>query len=58
MQEKLGFFEQMTNNIGDLKIYNKNDAKKINYIDDIKKGDLVVHKKYGICKYAAIGFIL
>lgn len=31
----------MTNNIGDLKIYNELDSKKINYIDEIKKGDLV-----------------
>ena len=33
--------KQMTNDIGDLKIYNKDDPKKINYIDEIKKGDLV-----------------
>ena len=33
--------KQMTNNLGDLKIYNEFDNKKINYIDEIKKGDLV-----------------
>lgn len=33
--------KQMTNNLGDLKIYNEFDSKKINYIDEIKKGDLV-----------------
>ena len=32
---------QMTNNIGDLKIYNKDDPQKINYLKEIKKGDLV-----------------
>lgn len=40
--------KQMTNNIGDLKIYNKNDVKKINYIDDIKKGDLVFFHKQSL----------
>jgi len=33
--------KQMTNDIGDLKIYNENDSKKENYLEDIKKGDLV-----------------
>lgn len=33
--------KQMTNDIGDLKIYNENDPQKINYLMDIKKGDLV-----------------
>lgn len=33
--------QQMTNNIGDLKIYNEADPKKQNYLDEIKKGDLV-----------------
>ncbi|MBQ8682008.1 MAG: C40 family peptidase [Bacilli bacterium] len=33
--------KQMTNDIGDLKIYNEDDPKKINYIDEIKKGDLI-----------------
>lgn len=32
---------QMSNNIGDLKIYNKDDPKKIDYLKEIKKGDLV-----------------
>lgn len=32
---------QMTNDIGDLKIYNELDSKKENYLSDIKKGDLV-----------------
>ena len=32
---------QMTNDIGDLKIYNEDDPHKINYLDDIKRGDLV-----------------
>lgn len=33
--------KQMTNNIGDLRIYNELDSKKENYLSDIKKGDLV-----------------
>lgn len=33
--------KQMTNDLGDLKIYNENDPKKINYLEDIKIGDLV-----------------
>ena len=33
--------KQMTNNIGDLKIYNEFDSKKEKYLSDIKKGDLV-----------------
>lgn len=33
--------KQMTNDLGDLKIYNENDSKKINYLEDIQKGDLV-----------------
>ena len=33
--------KQMTNNIGDLKIFNELDSKKENYLTDIKKGDLV-----------------
>ena len=36
-----GSTRQMTNDIGDLKIYNENDLQKINYLIDIKKGDLV-----------------
>jgi len=31
----------LTNDIGDLKIYNKFDINKSKYIEDIKKGDLV-----------------
>ena len=33
--------KQLTNNIGDLKIYNEHDSKKLNYLNDIKSGDLV-----------------
>ena len=33
--------KQMTNDIGDLKIYNELDSRKENYLSDIKKGDLV-----------------
>ena len=33
--------KQMTNDIGDLKIYNELDSKKENYLSNIKKGDLV-----------------
>lgn len=33
--------KEMTNDIGDLKIYNELDSQKINYLSDIKKGDLV-----------------
>ena len=33
--------KQMTNDLGDLKIYNEIDSKKINYIDEIRQGDLV-----------------
>lgn len=33
--------KQMTNDIGDLKIYNENDKQKIAYLNDIKKGDLL-----------------
>ena len=33
--------KQMTNDIGDLKIYNENDPKKTNYLEEIKPGDLV-----------------
>lgn len=33
--------KEMTNNIGDLRIYKKDDIKKINYIKEIKKGDLL-----------------
>ena len=33
--------KQMTNDIGDLKIYNELDSNKENYLSDIKKGDLV-----------------
>lgn len=32
---------QMTNDMGDLKIYNELDSRKENYLSDIKKGDLV-----------------
>lgn len=33
--------KQMTNDIGDLKIYNEDDEQKISYLLDIKRGDLV-----------------
>lgn len=33
--------KQMTNNIGDLKIYNELDSNKESYLSDIKKGDLI-----------------
>ena len=33
--------KEMTNDIGDLKIYNKNDPQKDKYLQDINKGDLV-----------------
>ena len=33
--------KEMTNDMGDLRIYKESDSKKINYLDDIKKGDLV-----------------
>lgn len=33
--------KQMTNDIGDLRIYNEHDTKKTDYLDDIKRGDLV-----------------
>ena len=40
--------KQMTNNIGDLKIYNENDNKKLIYLNDIKKGDLVFFHKQAL----------
>lgn len=33
--------KEMTNDIGDLRIYKKDDINKINYIEEIKKGDLL-----------------
>lgn len=33
--------KQMTNDIGDLKIYNETDSKKRDYLIDIKPGDLI-----------------
>lgn len=33
--------KQMTNNIGDLKIYNEGDHQKLRYLEDINKGDLI-----------------
>ena len=33
--------KHMTNNIGDLKIYNETDTKKRDYLKDIKPGDLI-----------------
>lgn len=40
--------KQMTNDIGDLKIYNENDHKKAIYLYDIKIGDLVFFHKQAL----------
>lgn len=42
--------KQMTNDLGDLKIYNEDDKQKINYLIDIKKGDLVFFHKQALDK--------